>query len=216
MLNDVWRKIGKEVGFFYEENFVDVPSSPGVYAWLYPLRVLSKSPEALLQFVSEVQTLLNYDSGTAGAPSHKAVLPAAWWSWSLAVNRAPKPFQLSDPLSRAWLEITANDKLFLEFQQSLLKASILMPPLYVGKADNLNTRCNQHLRGGRGSNDFHRRFEAFASDLNLPIRSVRHLIFACVRTGAPFEGETNPPLSPVHALVESIMKSICAPPYGQR
>lgn len=215
-LNDVWRSIGDEVGFYYEANFEDVPAAPGVYAWFYPLRVLSRSPDALSQFVSEVQLLLNYDSGCNGRPSKEALLSLSWWNWSVSTGRTPKPLQLSEPLKGAWREITASDKLFLDFQQSLLKASILMPPLYVGKADNLNSRCRQHLRGGDGANDFHRRFEEFARVLNLPIRSVRQLVFSCVRTSGPVEDTPESATSPVHELVEGIMKSICAPPYGAR
>ncbi len=215
VLNDVWRSIGTEVGFFYEKNFDEVPSSPGVYAWFYPLRVLSRSPDGLQQFVANVQVLLNYDSGANGAPSAKAELPLAWWSWSIVADRTPKPLQLSEPLKRAWLEITGSDEYFSDFQQTLLKASIFMPPLYVGKANNLNTRCGQHLSGAQGANDFHRRFEAFARHLELPICSVQQLVFACVRTGVPVEDEARV-LSPVHELVEGIMKSVCAPPYGVR
>lgn len=216
VLNDVWRTIGSDVGFFYEMNFDEVPSSPGVYAWFYPLRVLSRSPTALEKFVAEVQTLLNYDSGDEGPPVREAILPVAWWSWSLSAGRRPKPLQLTESLSRAWATITSNDEVFADFQQSLLKASIFMPPLYVGKADNLNTRCGQHLCGADGSNDFHRRFEDFARRLNLPLRSVDKLVFACVRTGSPAPEVANNSVSPVHELVEAVMKSICAPPYGMR
>lgn len=216
VLNDVWRTIGSEVGFYYESNFDDIPASPGVYAWFYPLRVLSRSPTALQQLVGEVQALLNYESVAGGPAAKEAILPFAWWSWSIVAARTPKPLLLSEPLNRAWTDIAANDALFSDFQQSLLKASILMPPLYVGKADNLNIRCAQHLRGAHASNDFHRRFEDFARQLSLPIRSVRQLVFACVRTGAPAEDGHNSSESPAHQLLEGIMKSICAPPYGVR
>lgn len=214
VLNDVWRSIGSDVGFFYEANFVDVPSAPGVYAWFYPLRVLSRSVDDLFQLVGSVQALLNYDAIAPGVQRHGEI-PFAWWTFVLACTRRPKALTLSEPIQRAWAQITATDESFAEFQQALLKASIFMPPLYVGKADNLNTRCVQHLVGVLGANDFHSRFEEFARGLALPIRSVRQLIFACVRTGtlndAPQEGR-----GPVHELIESIMKSICAPPYGLR
>jgi hypothetical protein len=158
---------------------------------------------------------MNYDAGSEGPPYKDVFLSFAWWGWGLSATRRPKPFELSEPWVHAWQSVTSSESVFQEFQQSLLKASIFMPPLYVGKADNLNTRCGQHLAGVAGANDFHRRFEDFARKIELPIRSVRKLVFACVRTGASL-GPLNDAPSPVHELVEGIMKSICAPPYGMR
>ena len=177
---------------------------------------LSKSPDALSDFVAQVQAALNYDAECKGEPSKQQLLPLAWWSWSVSARRTPKSFVISEPLRRAWLEITSSETLFPEFQQCLLKASILMPPLYVGKADNLNTRCRQHLQIDSDDNTFHRRFEDFARSLKLPISSVRQLVFACVRTGPPHDKENDITLSPVHELLEGVMKSLCGPPYGMR
>jgi len=216
MLNDVWRTIGKEVGFFYEANFEDVPSSPGVYAWFYPLRVLSREPEALQRVVEEVQALLNYDSGVRGPPSKEAILEFSWWNYSILAGRRPNILQLPDTLQQAWNAIVKNEEQFSEFQRTLLRASIFMPPLYVGKTDNLNTRCQQHLRGGAGQNDFHDRFENNAHQLGLRLRSVRQLVFSCVRTGPPVEQRLSQPATRVHELVERVMNGICAPPYGKR
>lgn len=216
VLNDVWRAIGAEVGFYYEANFDEVPSSPGVYAWFYPLRVISRSQEGLQQFVENVQAILNYDPGDKGPPKRELSITFTWWSLSMVASRAPKPFQFSEPFRRAWTEITGSDALFSDFQQSLLKASIFMPPLYVGKADNLNSRCGQHLSGVDGANDFHRRFEEYGRHLNLPVRNVRQLVFACVRTASADDNGMGSSSSPVHEFLESIMKSICAPSFGVR
>src|SRR5262249_51125150 len=106
-----------------------------------------------------------------------------------------------------------NDDTFVNFQQCLLKASIFMPPLYVGKADNLNTRCSQHI-SGVGSNTFHARFEDFARRLELPLRTVRQLVFVCVRTRLAADEDVDPTSGQIHELIEAIMKSICGPPYG--
>jgi hypothetical protein len=218
VLNDVWRTIGNDVSFFYEKNFDEVPALSGVYAWFYPLRILSRESQALEQFVLDTQKLLNYDSTTKGIPMKEGDLPVTWWSWSVTASRKPKPPNLSGSLNRAWTEIISSEEYFTNFQQTLLKASIFMPPLYVGKANNLNIRCGQHRLGNsNSSSDFHNRFQDFACGLNLRVRSVNDLIFACVRTGSPLlEEESSNQLSPVHELVEAVMNSICAPPYGKR
>lgn len=215
MLNDVWLSISQEVGFYYEATFDHVPVSAGVYAWFYPLRLLSREPKALHKFAQDVQTLYNYEPSLEGPPSPEADVFLAWSRWRLAASRMPKPLQLSATLEKTWGEVAANDLRFLDFQQALLKSSVLMPPLYVGKADNLNLRCAQHLRGQAG-NDFHRRFEAVARRCDLQIRAVRELIFACIRTGPATDQNDTDVAAPVHELLESLLKSTCAPPYGMR
>lgn len=215
VLNDVWRTIGNEVGFYYEVNFEQVPSAPGVYAWFYPLRILSRSVDALEKLAGQAQAVLNYDAGCDGPPERDAQLPVSWWRWGIRASRQPKPLELG-ALIPVWEQIVNSDALFEELQISLLKSSVFMPPLYVGKANNLNARCSQHIDGVTGANDFHRRYEDYARKLELPLRSVRKLIFVCVKTGAIPDPSDGAEPSPVHELVEGVMKSICAPPYGVR
>lgn len=212
-LNDVWRSIA--VGYFYEATFDKVPFTPGVYAWFYPLRVLSRQREALISTVTEVQKLLCYDAGVKGCPGGSSKVQLSWSSWELSARIEPDLFELTDKFITKWDQIIADDGLFSEFQKALLKASILMPPLYVGKANNLNIRCGQH-QIGTGKNDFHDRFQNFADQHSLSIRSVRKLIFGCVQTGPFVTQNENEFSSPVHELVEAIMKSVCSPPYGVR
>ena len=33
-LNDIWRNVTAEIGFYTNDTFESVPSSPGIYAWL--------------------------------------------------------------------------------------------------------------------------------------------------------------------------------------
>ena len=212
-LNDVWRSIA--VGYFYEANFDKVPAVPGVYAWFYPLRVLSRKKEDLVRTVTEVQKLLCYDAGLQGKPRGASSVQLSWSSWELSAQLEPQLFELTKTFSSKWNLIAESEVLFSEFQKSLLKASILMPPLYVGKANNLNIRCNQH-QNGSGNNDFHDRFQNFAEQNSLSIRSVKKLIFGCVQTDTSILESENEISSPVHELVEAIMKNVCSPPYGVR
>lgn len=213
-IDDVWRRIGTEVGFYYDLTFDSIPMVPGVYAWFYPLRVLSKDPNDLEKLVMQVQSLINYDSQGCGQGLKETEIPAGWVNWRLGARRVPRLFKLSPPFRNVWTEIAANEDLFLDFQQSLLKASVFMPPLYVGKADNLRARCRQHRDGSDQVNGFHRRFEEFARSEDLPIREVNRLIFACVKTTSVLGQEQNESISRVNEIVEAVMKSICAPPYG--
>lgn len=213
VLNDVWRTIGREVGFYYEANFSEVPGGPGVYAWFYPLRLLSREPDALDILVQDAQTLLNYDSGGLDAQEGAGRIPFTWWSLDVNAKRVPKPFECSGSLKSSWEAVRSNDSNFETLQKALLKATIFMPPLYVGKADSLATRCQQHIQGS-GEGTFHGRFGDFAQKMKLSRRRVKELVFVCVRTGSSaVEAEVKPA---VHELIESVMKAVCGPPYGLR
>ena len=84
-----------------------------------------------------------------------------------------------------------------------------MPPLYVGKAMNLRSRCFQHLDGN--SSDFSERYVKYAEDSKLNARLVSDLILACVR----MDGDVSSVANSEH-LVEEILKAAARPPYGIR
>jgi hypothetical protein len=212
-LNDVWRTIGENVGFYYESTFEDVPTKPGIYAWFYPLRLVSRTEDALQKLVTQVQLLQSYDSKTrepevVGLESSAP----AWWQWSITASRRGKPLQLSEINESIWKRIASDETAFTEFQRALLKSSILMPPLYVGKANDLCLRCETHRKASGDRNCFNRRFTEFAKKEKFDIDSVSKLIFVCVSTELiADEQETE-----AHPLLEELLKAMCAPPYGWR
>lgn len=204
-LNDVWRTVSSEVGFFYEVNFESVPAAPGVYAWFYPLRLVSQETNALNQLVEEAQTLLSYNASSGTSEVADLELPLSWWTWYVTAIRKAKMLQLADKHKKTWDATRADNAKFEAFRKALLKSSILMPPLYVGKANNLQTRCAQHL----GSSGFNHRFESFAKSNQFQVRTVRELIFVCIRTDPVSDDD-----AATHELLEELVKAICAPPYG--
>ncbi len=93
-----------------------------------------------------------------------------------------------------------------------MRASILMPPLYVGKTKNLNVRCNQHING-RSSSQFHDRFENYAASIHATCNKVSDLLFVCVKT-VDDERKVSAAEQPLEDLIEEIMKRIGKPPYS--
>ena len=95
-----------------------------------------------------------------------------------------------------------------------MEASLLMPPLYVGKADNLRVRYTQHVEGaGPEANVFHTRFTTFARSVGLPL-TVSDLLFVCIRT----DPDTDRALrdANVNELLEHILMQLCQPPFSMR
>jgi hypothetical protein len=210
-LDDVWMRIGSEVGFYYRGNFEDVPCDPGVYAWFYPLRLLSRQEHAIDELVNQMQTLLSYDANSGEREEVLLEAKLSWWKWSATARRRAKEFQISDSLRNVWKETRADGERFKVFQEAVLKSSIFMPPLYVGKADDLSVRCDQHRRSSGTKFDFHKRFVEFAKKNKFPIDSVDNLIFACIKTES-----VRDEVSQSHSLIEELLKHICTPPYGVR
>jgi hypothetical protein len=58
-LSDVWRDISKYIKIYNSKDFENVPESPGVYAWFYPLTIATDNIEDL---GIELSAILNYDS----------------------------------------------------------------------------------------------------------------------------------------------------------
>ena len=86
-------------------------------------------------------------------------------------------------MRQAWRDMLQDGSLRQSFSEGLMEASILMPPLYVGKADNLRARYHQHVDDNPGDpSDFHRRFDEYAAQADLGL-SVHDLLFVCVLTG---------------------------------
>lgn len=162
-LNDIWRKVNKEIGFYTKETFDKVPTVPGVYAWFYPLRITTKDPHA---FIREVNTVLNYDASTEGKPiavlNEDKAIKFAWKTIDLNLELNFKKPNLDNFIS-IWNEALKSEKTFHHLKRVVMKSSIIMPPLYVGKTTNLYVRCAQHINGNDRGKNFHSRYVEFVN-----------------------------------------------------
>lgn len=208
-LNDVWRSFEKDIGIFHKGRFDAVPESAGVYAWFYPLRLASTD---LDEFLNDVNRVLSFDASVNGIAERDVSADFAWESIALRAQRLPRYSPLPRNVSTAWANVVEDSGLFGEFQRIILRASVLMPPLYVGKTVNLRVRCSQHIEGRGPGNDFHKRYEGFAAETGVRARQVRDLIFVVLRTG----GSSSPAadVNPLEDIVEEVMKRLCRPVYS--
>jgi hypothetical protein len=95
-----------------------------------------------------------------------------------------------------------------------MEASILMPPLYVGKADYLKARYSQHVAGvGGGANVFHTRFTRFATSQDIPL-SVQDLLFVCIKADPTIESVFRG--ANLNILLEHVLMLLCRPPFSMR
>jgi hypothetical protein len=205
-LNNIWRKVSSEISFYTSETFDNVPHQPGVYAWFYPLRINTKD---LNQFVNEVSVALNYDSYSKGAPIREFQLEINWESFAHKIEVVPGNPKL-DSFKHIWDSIIEDNDRFNELRKIIMRSSIFLPPLYVGKAKDLNIRCFQHINNNQKGNSFHTRFEDYAREKNLKVKKVSDLLFVALRT------EEDSSLSDqAEDLVEAILKYLAKPKYSK-
>lgn len=207
-LNDVWRNISGRVGFFTKETRHEIPAAPGVYAWFVPLWLYDQDLDS---FVSTLQSYFLYD------PHQKKVAETeveAHMHWStLHVNlRRRANTNITDDTREKWNQMCAHPSQKEAFSQALMESTLFLPPLYVGKSDNLQDRYNQHVEGrGCEKNDFHNRFQTFSQQTQLKIR-VSDLLFVCVKT----EREINKIFREhqLNLLLESVLMRLSMPPFS--
>jgi hypothetical protein len=207
-LNDIWRKVNTEISFYTSETFDKVPHIAGVYAWFYPLRILTKD---LDDFIEDVSTALNYDSTVKGKPYREFMTEINWESYLHKIEINPSKNKL-DNFKSIWNTFTKDDSKFDELRKVIMRSSIFLPPLYVGKAVDLNIRCFQHINGRNKTNSFHTRFEDYAKTNELKVKKISDLLFVALRT----EDDKTINSDDAESLVEAILKQLAKPKYSER
>lgn len=206
-LNDVWRNISQEIGIFWKGRWENVPNGPGVYGWFYPLRIATFDLSAFLDDISKV---LSFDAVFNGPVMQTLSAKLTWELIDVGVSLKPDLPKLPHDVVSRWSEIVSDPLAFDRLRRVVMRGSLLMPPLYVGKTKSLNVRCQQHL-AGTGSNDFHKRYEEFAQRMSLHAAEVNDLLFACIRTS---KDDVSKDDDAIEGLVEEILKRACRPKYS--
>jgi predicted GIY-YIG superfamily endonuclease len=205
-LNDIWRGVNKEIGFYTVETFKNIPAAPGIYAWFYPLRIVT---EDLYEFMNDVNIVLNYDCETKEKPWREFSVNFSWDTFSQRVDFHTKKADLSS-FENIWHETVKKENDFDELRKIMMRASLFLPPLYVGKTTNLRSRCQQHINGTSGDNNFHKRFEEYAFLNNFTAKKVSDLLFVAIKTKEEDQQSTR-----TEELVESILKYLSKPKYSK-
>lgn len=210
MLDNVWRKAQDEFGFYTVDRFSQVPTGPGVYAWFYPLKLSSKDLET---FVNQVDGVLRFERSAKNERNFTGILNSDWYKFQVSLTPGLSLKRITSQTKDFWNETAKNEEDFLVLREGLLKASILLPPLYVGKAKNLKARLDGHLADS-DKNCFGNRFKNYAEKVGLPANKLHELIFVTITTKLPTSNETHG--YSAERMFEDILISLCAPPFSER
>jgi hypothetical protein len=214
--SDVWKDISSYIKVFTSVNFDEVPDSPGIYAWFYPI---NPPTDDIGDLEVELTSILNYDSKLEGEKKNKGKVQFNWKDLEVEVSEKSKK-EFPSLAKDEWDKLTKDPDAFRNLQKIMLVASILMPPLYIGKTNDLRVRCRQHRNSSKQEeNNFHNRFENFTKNKKLNngkgflTTKVEDLIFVCIKTDTI--GNLGDDESSTEVLLEEIFKLIATPPYGK-
>ncbi len=190
------------LAFYTKETRHDVPEEPGCYAWFLPLWFYRENHDELMQIIGN---MVSYDH-----VSEKEIdVSFTWQSMNLRV-RPKAAFHATDDIRATWNNIYADNPTRHALQQILLEASLLMPPLYVGRTSNLRRRYLEHTTGSA----FHSRFTNYVTTLGLKV-SVSDLIFVCIKTERGLDRAFGDlAQDDVDKLIERLLMQFCRPPFS--
>lgn len=196
------------LGFYTKESRNRIPEFPGCYAWFLPLWIYQKDLDGFIRFVN---TFFSYEE----TPEKEVEAPFTWESVNLRVRRSVK-IRANDENRTTWQRILSDLEAKDALQQVLMEATLLTPPLYVGRTNNLKRRYLQHTGGDRDKNTLCTRFTEHVAKHGFKI-GVRDLLFICIQTQKDVSlifddlGEKD-----LNLLIEQILTQFCRPPFSLR
>lgn len=203
MLNDVWYNLNQRVMFLTRNTFDKAPDTPGVYAWYYPLKVTTYD---IQEFMNEILTVMAYDATAKGTNTMKTSVHSTWRQYELELAQSYSVDRIPAFARSAWERQRQDD--FETLRADLLRLSLFVPPLYVGKTNSLSRRISEHLEGRALGRDFHDRFEKFASAKGLSHTSVSDLLCVVVLSSGSDQSDE------YVKLIEYVVKTFSAPGFS--
>jgi hypothetical protein len=220
---DLFRDLHKHVRFFTQETAGSIPPTSGIYAWFLPI----SSCKDIDRTISLARSFLLFDARAGGLAKlvgrdHKEKVEGTFAGHSVGIqfraSYSPIGNEAKDlNLIERWHEaescIGAE-----EMKTLLLQASIFLPPLYIGKSDNLQSRWKDHVT----RSSFFKRFSKYSEmltqnkELDFPFTlSVRDLIFGCILTPDDHSGqESDKKMDAANELLELVLQKIFKPPFS--
>lgn len=222
LLFDGWARPTGQLHIFTSLTKDEIPSTGGCYAWFLPLWILHDDLGVLLEVVNRI---FCYEQ----EPVRKLEASFNWEMVGLRVDRgatvSPQPASVD-----TWNRLLDEHRGRSALERVLLEASLLMPPLYVGRSTDLRARYRKHVRGGGDENSFHNRFRECLGRLGREMNDERlesaleieDLLFVCVTDGSKDDRGNDEALSDrallarpeVETLIEEILMTICRPPFS--
>jgi len=212
-INDVWIDVSNRIGFFTNESSGMIPNEPGIYAWFIPLWP-PKNEENAKDYIEKITNFFSYDFYIGG--NNKKATASTKFNWEEIFVSLEKNIitETGSTVEELWGEMKKNLDSSKAFSQALMEATILLPPIYVGKTDDLKGRYLSHVKGTMDKNDFHSRFSDFVDTANYKL-AVSDLLFVCIKTSREVNNVfINKRNKGLNFLLEQVIMRIARPPFS--
>lgn len=176
---------------------------------MLPFWIYRNDLGALLNVVTRI---LNYEA----KPGVALQIPFKWDSVALHATKSTET-HATDSKTATWDALLQDTAARQALQQTLLEASLFLPPLYVGMTNNLRRRYLDHTQPtDQQSNVFHTRLQQCMDALALKI-STDDLLFVSLRTPS-ISSYVNGTITDreFNALVEQVLIQTCRPALCER
>jgi hypothetical protein len=206
---DLYAVLHENNNCFTKKNKDNIPTTSGVYGWFYPLKLPPKNSiqHDLKKFIKEMQLVYNYDAMCEGVPVKELTSKLNWENVKIKIELelTDKSSEDEENKRREFIENCTDDE-YLQFQIIMMKSSLLLPPLYIGKAKNLYERYKEHL----SNSQFKTRYSKYA-DIN-KLKPINDLIFMCYKTNSI--SREDKPESEI--IIENLLMQIIRPRYSKK
>ena len=185
-----------------------------MYAWFIPLWP-PKTGETAQEYIKKITNffLYEYDQSAGDEKENKSSIRFHWEEILINPKRTIDT-ETGATVEKLWREMQDNPESFEAFSKALMEASILLPPLYVGKTDDLRGRYLSHVKGTTQKNDFHNRFSKFTYTTNYKL-AVSDLLFVCIKTSRDVNNIfIENKFGNLNFLIEQIIMRISRPPFS--
>jgi len=208
---NLWLNVTEKIGFYPPGSCQNIPDAPGIYAWYLPLWIYFDDMEEFVSFVQSVSFYPGEDN-EGELIKNRSRIDFRWDGVEVDVKKTPKTPNYEN-WGVKWDAMMGDSESKASFEEALMKASIFNPPLYIGRADNLASRYQQHVEGVYEKNTFNKRFTSHMERLNRNLL-VSDLLFVCV----PISVKDNMLFNDrqLTELLEKIMLHTGRPPYSER
>jgi hypothetical protein len=125
--------------YITDGDFSLVPESRGIYSWFYPIRIYDE--DTYESFIHRVKYFLNFSLFTNDSNRLMVFEQRDQWEKFQLIFQVES--RHNKIISKNWNVIKQDN----DFKRAVFESSFWNRPLYVGKANNLNLRINQHQSG---------------------------------------------------------------------
>jgi hypothetical protein len=218
------KTFSQRLKIFTYDDMDSIPGSPGTYAWFFPLHLFNNYDHVqdladCFRKVFAVDSLFVGESRFKEKEYSKNRQTRSWQTVSIKSEIHISPDgRLPSDSQEIWEAVKSEPQKKKVFVESLLAASLFMPPLYIGKSNDLKARYKAHIK----DSGFNERFTAFSLAEDIPLQ-VHDLIFACLSLDVGSEEIMSSKMSEdsdaddsMNYLLEHILMKAATPPFSKK